>query len=268
MSKYKHKLPKDDLKRFGKEVAKKLVSSDYKSGRVKDPTSIEEKHQKKIKAYCKEYLDKALAKHKKHEDERVARKAKRQGAMSLSASATPLQSPMIMADDTPVKDENSDPEDVKLSDHDMSFASPNSPSQSNGALKRKRGSPNDLEGVKHEDDSFPASPAKKLNAQYDSDTASPPPPPPPPAPPVDTPHDANTPDTNTSMDIHADTNFKSRSMADVLAQAQQEGEDEEMDDDPPTKTEGIKSEDWASDDVKMGNPLVESQPTLKRENGS
>ena len=57
MNKYKHKIPKDDLKRFAKDVAKKLVSSDYKAGRVDDPTKISEKQQKKVKSYCKDKSD-------------------------------------------------------------------------------------------------------------------------------------------------------------------------------------------------------------------
>ncbi|RMZ90657.1 hypothetical protein DV736_g2107, partial [Chaetothyriales sp. CBS 134916] len=47
MNKYKHKIPRDDLKRFAKEIAKKLVASDFKAGRVKDPTEIGEKQQRK-----------------------------------------------------------------------------------------------------------------------------------------------------------------------------------------------------------------------------
>lgn len=63
LDKFKHKLPKDELKRLGKEIAKKLVSSDYKNNRVDDPTAkLSDKQNKKIKTYVKDFLDRAVHK--------------------------------------------------------------------------------------------------------------------------------------------------------------------------------------------------------------
>lgn len=234
MNKYKHKIPKDDLKRFAKDVAKKLVASDYKAGRVENPTKISEKQQKKVKAYCKDYFEKAAQKHKKIEEEKTARKDKL-GASSPKPSSlqpTPLNSPPATGHsqlETPKKEE--DDEDIKMSDIEDHDTMPQSPSESTkyDSLKRKRSA--DLDAlVKEEDDDLTKSPAKKLNLDINAILA--PPPPPPPAPPAGTPSDHNSPADlaehehigETEPDIHADTNFKGKSMADVLAQAQQEDE--------------------------------------------
>lgn len=236
MNKYKHKIPKDDLKRFAKDVAKKLVASDYKAGRVDDPTKISEKQQKKVKNYCKDYFDKAASKHKKLEEEKTARRDKQGHSTPKDGSAqpTPLHSPpppTASFTNTPKKEE--DDEDVKMSDiedHEMMPPSPSVPTKYD-SLKRKRSA--DLDAlVKEEEDDLTKSPAKKLN--LDTSSILTPPPPPPPAPPVDTPSDHNSPEEATEHDhqdigehepdIHADTNFKGKSMADVLAQAQQEDE--------------------------------------------
>ena len=76
MDKFKGKLPKDDLKRFAKEISKKLVMSDFKNNRVGDPTKIDGKKEKQVKAYVKEYFDKAAKKHKEREERRAERRAK------------------------------------------------------------------------------------------------------------------------------------------------------------------------------------------------
>ena len=221
MNKYKHKIPKDDLKRFGKEVARKLVSSDYKAGRVKDPTKkIDEKQQKKVKEFCKQFFDKAAYKHKKHEEERAARKAKKNGDTSTPNAMSPSTSQDVSPN---VKKEESDDEDIKMSDHEVDNGpTPDTPSESN-VLKRKRG--DSSPAVKDEHDDPTKSPNKKLNVE------SPPPPPPPPAPPTETPP-ASTPreDMEVEADLHdeGDTMFKDKSMADVRALAQQMGDDDEM----------------------------------------
>lgn len=241
MNKYKHKIPKDDLKRFAKDVAKKLVASDYKAGRVENPTKISEKQQKKVKAYCKDYFDKAASKHKKLEEEKAAKKEKvgQNNSKPSSSQPTPSHSPPPMIGysqsqtHTPKKEE--DEEDVKMSDIEDHIAMPPSPSESTkyDSLKRKRST--DLESLmKEEEDDLTKSPAKKMNLDFNA--MSTPPPPPPPAPPADTPSDHNSPegiteheheherDNEQEPNIHADTNFKGKSMADVLAQAQQEDE--------------------------------------------
>lgn len=238
MNKYKHKIPKDDLKRFAKDVAKKLVASDYKAGRVDNPTKISEKQQKKVKAYCKDYFDKAASKHKKLEEERAARKEKLGHPRNESLQPTSSHSPPITTD-TNVTLKKEEDEDVKMSDIEDQIPMPPSPTESSrcDSLKRKRST--DLElMIKDEEDDLTKSPAKKLNLDSSAtpSTIPTPPPPPPPAPPADTPSDQNSPevvgeyehehehDHERGLDIYADTNFKGKSMADVLAQAQQEDE--------------------------------------------
>lgn len=221
MNKYKHKIPKEDMKRFGKEIAKKLVASDYKSGRVKDPTKIDEKQQKKVKDYCKQFFDKAAHKHKKHEDERATRKANKGGDVATPSAMSPPTDQNVSPNVK--KEESDDDEDVKMSDHELENGpTPDTPSEPN-ALKRKRGNSSPV--VKDEVDDPTKSPFKKLN------TETPPPPPPPPAPPMETPPAyTTTDDMEVEADLHdeGDTMFKDKSMADVRALAQQMGDDEEM----------------------------------------
>jgi hypothetical protein len=277
MSRYKQKIPRDDLKRFGKEIAKKLVNSDYKAGRVKDPTKIDEKQQKKVKVFCKDYFEKAAQKHKKHEAEKLSRSSKKDAdkvTKLSSAKDSPSQSPNQI-DETHLKLEASDDEDIKMSDNDLEpDETSGSSSAYNSTLKRKRPQMDNL-GIKDEDDSdILQSPAKKLN--FDSEATSPrPPPPPPPAPPAETPPDTGTPiqeagEDEMDTDLHADTNFKGKSMADVLAQAQQEGDDE-MDNDytskPNRKLESPETkfeEGLGTNGVKMENPMTDGQDIVER----
>ena len=198
MNKYKKKIPRDDLKRFAKEIAKKLVSSDFKSDRVKDPTKIDEKHQQKVKKFCKEYFDKAAYKHKKHEHDKavgsskkVSSSSKHQKEVPPSLDATPTQeSPVedksrVASPDTDIKNEDfSDDEDIKMSDNESEEADSPTDSPSVGkklanrdvsSLKRKR-SPlsteinlNDIKAETYEDDEedpdLGQSPRKKLNPE-------------------------------------------------------------------------------------------------------
>jgi [histone H3]-lysine36 N-trimethyltransferase len=227
MNKYKNSIPRDDLKRFGKEIAKKLVASDYKAGRVTNPTKINEKQQKKVKEFCKQFFDKAAHKHKKQEEERAARKTK-----EGTTTSTPVAMSPASQDVSPnVKREESDDEDVKMSDHEV-----DTPSESN-TLKRKRGDSSPVAALKEECEPgnwvVDKSPHKKVNV----DT----PPPPPPAPPVETPP-ASTPrelegemdvevkeELEVEADLHdeGDTVFRDKSMADVKKLAQMEVEDDE-----------------------------------------
>ncbi|KIV85653.1 hypothetical protein PV11_01322 [Exophiala sideris] len=252
MNKYKNKIPRDDLKRFAKEIAKKLVASDYKAGRVKDPTKIDERQQKKVKEFCKQFFEKAYHKHKKSEAEKTTREKDK----STPAGTPPAQD---------VSPEN-DNEDIKMSDveDDIEDATPTAQSPSEqgttGTLKRKR-LEDDTTVMGHDPNEAKSigSPSKKINLDIDT----PPPPPPPPAPPVETPP-ASTPReaeaeadaegyADMETDIHADTNFKGKSMADVLAEAQ--AEDEEAEGDVVMKN-GVE----ASDNPALENPMVDAQP--------
>jgi [histone H3]-lysine36 N-trimethyltransferase len=161
MDKFHHKLPREDLKKFGREINKKLVASDYKNNRVEDPNSITEKQEKKVKQYVKEFFDKALVKHRALEKQRSHDKKKTQRSAKGAAEEAGA--------DAPVNDT-----DVAMSDAD---ATP--PSEER---KRKRSAtpveaPLLVKRVKEEDVSVP----------------SPPPPPPPPPPQADTPTDVSTP---------------------------------------------------------------------------
>ena len=245
MNKYKNKIPRDDLKRFAKEIAKKLVASDYKAGRVKDPTRIDERQGKKVKEFCKQFFERAYHKHKKQEAEKSLRdKAKQLGG----EAASPARSP-------PAVDDN---EDVKMSDNEddavEATSSVETPSDANGAgtLKRKRAETSATAPGEEEERESTGSPLKRLNLEIDT----PLPPPPPPAPPVETPP-ASTPceddnegeDVDMDTDIHADTNFKGRSMADVLAQAQAEcGDDGNVAGDAGTKNGNSLGGDWADEE--------------------
>ncbi|KAJ5081352.1 hypothetical protein NUU61_009616 [Penicillium alfredii] len=150
---YKHKIPKDHLKRFAKETAKKLVEGDYKKNRVTDPTRISEKHQQTVKNYCKGFFDKAAAKHHERE-KRKAAKTHGHGSAQVDADA-----------------------DVKMSDDEADTGAAASPLDDDlaASLKRKRDPDNDLDqdfGVENGD----SSPSKRQKS-----TPPPPPPPPPPA---------------------------------------------------------------------------------------
>ncbi|ETN36871.1 uncharacterized protein HMPREF1541_07858 [Cyphellophora europaea CBS 101466] len=246
MNRYKHKIPREDLKRFAKEIAKKLVASDFKGGRVKDPTKIDEKQQRKVKEYCKQFFDKAAHKHKKHEEQKAAKKTKK----VEGGQETPSQSPLVKAEFA------DDDEDIKMSDHELDdkptlTPEPDTPSEASQSLKRKRESPS----IKDEDVDAPRSPLKKLHLDTtdEKDTAPAPPPPPPPPPATDSPMDmtpnGSTPgpdqdgDGEAEMEIDAEneeqaekqlhahggeSKFKEMSVADVKALAQMGDEEDEV----------------------------------------
>ncbi|KAH2207151.1 histone methyltransferase set2 [Aspergillus fumigatus] len=157
VDKFKHKLPKEDLKRYAKDVAKKLVNSDFKNNRVEDPTKISEKQQKKVKAFCKEFFDKAVAKHRAYEQRKAEKQAK--GGNSKA--------------DEMISGHNTVEDDVKLSDGEAEKVEENDNSMSSdpqGILKRKREDEMDIgEGA-----------AEEAMKRQKSSTPIPPPPPPPP----------------------------------------------------------------------------------------
>lgn len=206
------------------QIADKLANSDFKSGRVEDPTKIDEKHEKKVKKYCKDFFDKAAHKHRKLEKEKAAKKQKCEVSKANGTAILEPASPVLNLDASPdIKGEGqSDDEDVKMSEHENEKPSPPTPSAngSNGdGLKRKR-EDDDGEDVKADSDTT-KSPAKRMRS------ASPPPPPPPPEPPADTPpmQSADVSPVESSKHLHADTSFAERSMADVLAEAQHDSGD-------------------------------------------
>ncbi|KAB8295803.1 hypothetical protein EYC80_008626 [Monilinia laxa] len=156
MQKFSAKLPKDDLKKFAKEVGKKLVASDFKNNRVEDPTKISEKQEKKVKKYVRDYFEKAVEK-KKEMDRKRAERKRREGQAKSKENGT---------DSKESKPENttisSSPDAVDDEDVEVDVPSPTaSPSGQleMELLKRKRDNAEDEE--------------------IDSSTPPPPPPPPP-----------------------------------------------------------------------------------------
>lgn len=160
MDKFRHKLPKDDLKKFAKEINKKLVSSDYKNRRVENPSQISKKQEQKVKKYVKDFFDKAVTKYNALEKKKAEKLRNGTG----SFSGTPTTADKIVVD-LKIEDDfvMSDDEEIDLtppSDH-----------------KRKR--PDDLDMTSSE-------PSPKRVKDEDAPT---PPPPPPPPPAVATPGD-------------------------------------------------------------------------------
>lgn len=160
LDKFRHKLPKDELKRLGKDLANKLVASDYKNNRVTDPTAqLNEKQARKIKTFSKEFLDKAV-----HKFEAQKQKPGQSGAAGTISA------------DKPAADGKVD--EAELSDVDMD--------DSPASRKRKH----DADADTDLPDATPTADGpdvKRLKedeaAAGGSATATPSPPPPPPPPP-------------------------------------------------------------------------------------
>src|SRR2546423_7882471 len=153
MNKYKARNPREDLKRFAKEIAKKLVESDFKSGRVEDPTKISENHQQKVKKYCKDFFEKAAYKHSKHQKEKAAKRSKavngtKPDSAAVSTGTSIATSPTKNLDASPnmdvKKEDESDEEDIRMSEDEADedekaiHARPSTDTQNGETLKRKR----------------------------------------------------------------------------------------------------------------------------------
>lgn len=193
MDKFKGKLPKDDLKRFAKEISKKLVTSDFKNRRVEDPTKIDSRKEKQVKTYVKEYFDKAAKKHREREKRRAERKAQQ------SDVANPSK---ISPGKDAVKGEghSDDDQDLAMSDDDgdqkvkseaLTPATPLDMVLTSDGLKRKRDEMEPFEGVEH--GGVDLTPNKLLKSE------TPPPPPPPPPPPAAPGSASNSPADDTTM---------------------------------------------------------------------
>lgn len=188
MQKFSSQLPKDDLKKFAKEVGKKLVASDFKNKRVDDPTKISPKQEKKVKQYVKEYFEKAVAKKRAIDKKKREREKAKEAAASQSNGSLPTGTKSVQNGEKPdVSGENvalpvNVDSDVEMSDDEDMNASlvPSAPPTplDSPDLKRKRdpeeadtpGTDSDIKRLKEDGDSpvsFSATP--------------PPPPPPPPA---------------------------------------------------------------------------------------
>ena len=181
MDKFKGKLPKEDLKRFAKEISKKLVSSDFKNRRVQDPTKIDSKKEKQVRTYVRDFFDKASKKHKEREQRRAERKAKQASANASSAGAVAAE----IRKEEEEEEESEGDQDMAISEDEeevsqlrIESTTPSTPmdhAQAADGLKRKREDHADL-GLLEDSESTP-------NKMLKSDVLPPPPPPPPPAAP-------------------------------------------------------------------------------------
>lgn len=158
MDKFRHKLPREDLKKFAKDVNKKLVASDYKNNRVEDPTSITEKQEKKVKKFVKDFFDRAVEKYKAHEKKKAERASRARDVVQPGDNADSVTAPAV-------KDE-----DIIMTD-DEAGSTPNS-------LDRKRKREDDAVGSPSVTPS--ETPSMKRLKEEEADVPSPPPPPPPP----------------------------------------------------------------------------------------
>ncbi|KAJ3579111.1 hypothetical protein NPX13_g1452 [Xylaria arbuscula] len=202
IDKYKHKLPKDDLKRLGKEVNKTLVNSDYKNNRVDDPTSITEKQQKKVKAYVKAYFERAVQKKQEYDKQKSACVSRDHSGSSQPSVTNGHDTSM----DTPLNGDNGD---IIMTDDEETGTSPASTD-----LKRKR--PGD--DIAETPDLTPSeTPFSKRLKENENDAPSPPPPPPPPPPDNGEPLDAIMTDQDNAL---------GEQETDLLDQQQQEEEEE------------------------------------------
>ncbi|KAL7626753.1 histone methyltransferase set2 [Parahypoxylon ruwenzoriense] len=163
VDKFRQKLPKEDLKKFSKELNKKLVASDYKNNRVDDPTSITEKQERKVKKYVGDFFERAVEKYKAHEKKKAER-AKNGPDASQPAHEAEHQS---LVEAPPAKED----EDIVMTDDDGTDSSPKS-------LERKRKRDDDIGESPSQTPS--ETPSMKRLREDDSDVPSPPPPPPPP----------------------------------------------------------------------------------------
>lgn len=174
VGKYKHKLAKDDLKRWAKEFAKKMVESDFKKGRVDDPSRISDKQAKSVKKHAQDFFEKAV----KKKGEAEKRKAQKKAAAQSNGSKTPTGSPPGITVESADKEEV----EVTLSDveDDAEDETPANVTDSPAASKRRR--EDYANGDDDDDDNY----LKRQRTESEDAPPAPPPPPPPPADSMDT----------------------------------------------------------------------------------
>jgi SRI (Set2 Rpb1 interacting) domain len=181
MDKFRNKLPKDDLKKFAKEIGKTLVASDFKHNRVEDPTKITPKQEKKVRKYVKEYFDKAVAKkaaHDKAKEKKHHSTSNGTGNREVSNGTSSITAQMDEASLAKAEDSEVEMSDVEDEAEAAVPSLPTTPSletPSDESLKRKR------EELGESYDSTPSeTPIKRIKEEDLEGQPSPPPPPPPP----------------------------------------------------------------------------------------
>ncbi|KAM3065681.1 histone methyltransferase set2 [Clarireedia jacksonii] len=195
MQKFSGKLPKDDLKKFAKEVGKKLVASDFKNNRVEDPTRISEKQEKKVKRYVRDFFEKAVEKKKELERRRkekggdktrvngnggsgvVKSEMGEDGDVKASAGLGNEEAGVVKISSSP--DTNANPDADMDDEPEIEVEAPSPLVSPTGQidielLKRKR--ERDDDGKEDED----RSPSESMSSKRVKEFDTPPPPPPPP----------------------------------------------------------------------------------------
>ncbi|TWU72590.1 histone methyltransferase set2 [Metarhizium rileyi] len=161
LDKFRHKLPKEELKRLGKDIAKKLVASDYKNKRVEDPTAaLSDKQTLKIKKHVKDFLTRAVEKYEVHQQKQAPRDAKPGSSDGKAATAS----------DASHSVEVEAADDITLSDVEEN----DSPSSQERKRKREADVTDSAGATPSEE------PGMKRPRAEDGVEPSPPPPPPPP----------------------------------------------------------------------------------------
>lgn len=164
-------------------MSKKLVDSDYKNNRVKDPTRITPKQETQIKKYTKDFFDKVVAQKRAHDKKKAERRAERakQAGAPVEASTPPAaqtdqnEKKEDLSDADPALDLSDDEGDEESKRVSTTPATPaDSMTNGDGGLKRKRNTEDGIAGHMNGDE---ATPSKRQK----SETPPPPPPPPPPA---------------------------------------------------------------------------------------
>lgn len=186
LDKFRHKLPKEELKRLGKDIAKKLVASDFKNHRVEDPTAeLTEKQGLKIKKHVADFLNRAVEKFNAHQKRRAPRDSDEQAHAGHARGEELPLGPDASRDSavaTPGRrdeERSGDAANTPLSDVDV---------DSPGSQDRKRKRDVGLA------DSAGATPSEgpDMKRLKEDETSGPSPPPPPPPPPESAPEDGMT----------------------------------------------------------------------------
>ncbi|MCJ1383597.1 histone methyltransferase set2 [Xylographa soralifera] len=174
VDKYRKKLPRDELKRFAKEISKKLVNSDFKNHRVDDPTHITSRQIKQIKNYVQDFFEKVVTKKKEHDKKKAIRMVK-EGRSTKSLVNMKAKAEIKMEEESD-KDglmEMSEDEDTKMGPKSLTPATPLDQITSGEGLKRKREDEDGLDGFVGEDDE--ATPSKRPRSVTPLAPPSPPP---------------------------------------------------------------------------------------------
>ncbi|MCJ1433816.1 histone methyltransferase set2 [Xylographa pallens] len=193
VDKYRKKLPKDELKKFAREISKKLVNSDFKNHRVDDPTHINPRQVKQVKKYVQDFFEKVVTKKKEHDRKKAETRLKK-GRSLKSLVDVKAEAEIKKEEESEIDElmEISEDEDTKVGQNSLTPITPLDQITIGEGVKRKREDEDGLDGFMGEDDE--ATPSKRPRS------VTPPAPPPPP------PHDLDTPESNS--EIHDSGNFE------------------------------------------------------------